>query len=97
MLHNPNEPLLRREYSPNTPPALVGGGGVVGDIRLSRAAKVIEARLKTSLDPHSQWGHYISQSQSTEPVDYPRENFCRAMAFNSDSLSFDSIKRTPAS
>ena len=47
--HIPSEPLLRGENSPNTPPALVDGGWIVGDIRFSRAAKVIKARLKTSL------------------------------------------------
>jgi hypothetical protein len=49
VLHIPNGPLLRGDNSPNTPPALVGGGCIVGDMRFLRAAKVIEARLKTSL------------------------------------------------
>jgi len=49
VLHIPNEPLLRGDNSPNTPLALVDSGCIVGDIRFLRAAKVIEARLKTSL------------------------------------------------
>jgi hypothetical protein len=52
VLHIPNGPLLRGDNSPNTPPALVGGGCIVGDMRFLRAAKVIEARLKTRLATH---------------------------------------------